>query len=240
MVVYSFYIFDRHGRFPCTGSYHTSLTINCCNSRVYLQTTLASPSGLDHKQIFPTNIRSLNPEQWRNASVIWTVCADNGWRCETHFRHGLLLAKHGPQAGRRGWQVRPLPLRPLIDYGRSLTVRLLVLYSFVSYRTNQYKLHYFETPTNIKFVMLTDLKSPSMRLALEQIYINLYVEYGMWWRVYIWMLLTGISQQWLRTRCHPWNTLVVWESTMSFSKNPWNSLWYVILDDYVSVVLTRG
>lgn len=50
--------------------------------------------------------------------------------------------------------------------------------SFVSYRTNQYKLHYFETPTNIKFVMLTDLKSPSMRLALEQIYINLYVEYG--------------------------------------------------------------
>ena len=25
--------------------------------------------------------------------------------------------------------------------------------------------------------MLTDLKSPSMRLALEQIYINLYVEY---------------------------------------------------------------
>lgn len=49
--------------------------------------------------------------------------------------------------------------------------------NFVSYRTNQYKLHYFETPTNIKFVMLTDLKSPSMRLALEQIYINLYVEY---------------------------------------------------------------
>lgn len=27
--------------------------------------------------------------------------------------------------------------------------------------------------------MLTDLKSPSMRLALEQIYINLFVEYGM-------------------------------------------------------------
>lgn len=28
--------------------------------------------------------------------------------------------------------------------------------------------------------MLTDLKSPSMRPALEQIYINLYVEYGAW------------------------------------------------------------
>ena len=44
--------------------------------------------------------------------------------------------------------------------------------------TSQYKLHYYETPTNIKFVMLTDIKSPSMRVALQQIYINLYVEYG--------------------------------------------------------------
>jgi hypothetical protein len=26
--------------------------------------------------------------------------------------------------------------------------------------------------------MLTDVKSPSMRVALQQIYINLYVEYG--------------------------------------------------------------
>lgn len=50
--------------------------------------------------------------------------------------------------------------------------------SFVSYTTSQYKLHYYETPTNIKFVMLTDLKSPSMRIALQQIYINLFVEYG--------------------------------------------------------------
>lgn len=57
-----------------------------------------------------------------------------------------------------------------------LTSHVLVA-SFVSFRTNQYKLHYYETPTNIKFVMLTDLKSPSMRIALEQIYINLYVEY---------------------------------------------------------------
>ncbi|GKZ18688.1 TRAPP subunit bet5 [Aspergillus brasiliensis] len=49
--------------------------------------------------------------------------------------------------------------------------------NFVTYRTSQYKLHYYETPTNIKFVMLTDLKSPNMRVALQQIYINLYVEY---------------------------------------------------------------
>lgn len=49
--------------------------------------------------------------------------------------------------------------------------------SFLSYRTSQYKLHFYETPTNIKFVMLTDTKSGSMRLALQQIYVNCYVEY---------------------------------------------------------------
>ena len=50
-------------------------------------------------------------------------------------------------------------------------------YSFLSYRTSQYKLHFYETPTNTKFVMLTDTKSGSMRIALQQIYVNCYVEY---------------------------------------------------------------
>ncbi|CRG88576.1 Transport protein particle subunit bet5 [Talaromyces islandicus] len=49
--------------------------------------------------------------------------------------------------------------------------------SFISYRTTQYKLHFYESPTNIKFVMLTDDKAPSMRIALQQIYVNLFVEY---------------------------------------------------------------
>lgn len=48
---------------------------------------------------------------------------------------------------------------------------------FLSYRTSQYKLHYYETPTNVKFVMLTDTKSGSMRIALHQIYVSIYVEY---------------------------------------------------------------
>jgi len=49
--------------------------------------------------------------------------------------------------------------------------------SFISYRTGQYKLHYYETPTNIKFVMLTDTQTPNMRAVLIQIYVNLYVEF---------------------------------------------------------------
>ncbi len=50
--------------------------------------------------------------------------------------------------------------------------------AFISYRTAQYKLHYYETPSSLRFVMLTDTGVMSMRNVLHQIYINLWVEYG--------------------------------------------------------------
>ncbi|RFU77657.1 multiple myeloma 2 [Trichoderma arundinaceum] len=50
--------------------------------------------------------------------------------------------------------------------------------AFISYRTGQYKLHFYETPANLRFVMITDTGSASMRNVLHQIYINLWVEYG--------------------------------------------------------------
>ncbi|KAK1998287.1 sybindin-like family protein [Colletotrichum falcatum] len=49
--------------------------------------------------------------------------------------------------------------------------------AFISYRTSSYKLHYYETPSNLRFVMLTDTATLSMRNVLHQIYINLWVEY---------------------------------------------------------------
>lgn len=49
--------------------------------------------------------------------------------------------------------------------------------AFISYRTGQYKLHFYETPANLRFVMITDTASASMRNVLHQIYINLWVEY---------------------------------------------------------------
>jgi len=49
--------------------------------------------------------------------------------------------------------------------------------SFISYRTGEYKLHYYETPTKMKFVMLTDTKTNNLRVALHQIWANLFVEY---------------------------------------------------------------
>ncbi|ORY69937.1 Longin-like domain-containing protein [Pseudomassariella vexata] len=49
--------------------------------------------------------------------------------------------------------------------------------AFISFRTGQYKMHYYETLTNLRFAMLTEPGAPSMRNVLHQIYINLWVEY---------------------------------------------------------------
>lgn len=48
---------------------------------------------------------------------------------------------------------------------------------FLSFRTGEYKMHYFETPTQLKFVMLTDTRVGNMRTVLHQIWATLYVEY---------------------------------------------------------------
>ncbi|KAK0389457.1 hypothetical protein NLU13_3032 [Sarocladium strictum] len=49
--------------------------------------------------------------------------------------------------------------------------------AFISYRTAHYKLHFYETPANLRFVLLTDTGTLSMRNVLHQIYISLWVEY---------------------------------------------------------------
>ncbi|EPS37665.1 hypothetical protein H072_8663 [Dactylellina haptotyla CBS 200.50] len=49
--------------------------------------------------------------------------------------------------------------------------------AFLCYRTGHYKLHYYETITSLRFVMLTDVRTESLKSSLHQIYVNLYVEY---------------------------------------------------------------
>jgi len=49
--------------------------------------------------------------------------------------------------------------------------------SFLCYRTKEYKLHYYETLTRMKFVMMTDTRTNNLQLILHQIWATLYVEY---------------------------------------------------------------
>lgn len=48
---------------------------------------------------------------------------------------------------------------------------------FVSYRTSSYKLHLYETPSNYKFVMLSDPNVDSLLFVLRHIYSGPFLEY---------------------------------------------------------------
>lgn len=49
--------------------------------------------------------------------------------------------------------------------------------SFVSYKTSQYKLHYYESPTGIKIIMNTDVNVGRLQDTLQHIYKKIFVEY---------------------------------------------------------------
>ena len=49
--------------------------------------------------------------------------------------------------------------------------------SFTRYCTSSYSLHFFETPTGLKFVLNTDKDSVGVREVLNNIYSKIYVEY---------------------------------------------------------------
>lgn len=89
--------------------------------------------------------------------------------------------------------------------------------SFISYRTSHYKLHYYETPTSLKFVMVTDTKTNNLRIVLHQIYVSLYVEYGeCMGELRCWRSVVLIVIQLLRTLYRLSSILEELESTASF------------------------
>ncbi|MCJ1354335.1 MAG: TRAPP subunit bet5 [Icmadophila ericetorum] len=147
MVVYSFYIFDRHAE---------------C---IYKKKWLPPPST------------STSSSSTTNASSLVT--------------NGTSTTHHGPGPGtgksNNGGRAAGKALSDEDDakliFGTVFSLRGLVRKlggpedSFISYRTGLYKLHYYETPTSLKFVMVTDTKTGGLRVVLHQIYVGLYVEY---------------------------------------------------------------
>jgi hypothetical protein len=86
-------------------------------------------------------------------------------RRKTPFRSSVFSQKHDSQA------FFSVPLKPSVFRINGSDD------NFVSYRTSKYKLHYYETPTLLKFILITDAKSENKRVVLHQIYVSLYVEF---------------------------------------------------------------
>ncbi|PRT55903.1 Transport protein particle subunit bet5 [Wickerhamiella sorbophila] len=60
---------------------------------------------------------------------------------------------------------------------RNITRKLSDDDAFLSFQTSKYKLHFFESPSNLKLVLITDPMMSDACNALRQIYAGLYVEY---------------------------------------------------------------
>ncbi|KAK3401152.1 Longin-like domain-containing protein [Sordaria brevicollis] len=145
MVIYSFYIFDRH--------------TEC----IYSKTWLPPPSAATTSQHdIPTNnstsgagsANSTDPHHNPMRSARSAVSAANKASDDAKLIFGTVFSLRN--------MVRKLG-------GEDD--------AFISYRTAQYKLHYYETASNLRFVMLTDTGTLSMRNVMHQIYINLWCEY---------------------------------------------------------------
>ncbi|KAK3997300.1 Longin-like domain-containing protein [Cladorrhinum sp. PSN332] len=129
MVIYSFYIFDRH--------------TECIYSRTWLPPPSQQSLSSDPSQPPPAPTTSHHPQPSTKSS------SDNAKLIfGTVFSLRNMVRKLGGEDD-----------------------------AFISFRTAQYKLHYYETASNLRLVMLTDISTLSMRNVLHQIYINLWVEY---------------------------------------------------------------
>jgi hypothetical protein len=68
------------------------------------------------------------------------------------------------------------PTERFVCFEISIEYYLLLMFStrqaFRSFQTHNYKLHYFETPTNLKFAMTTDLAAGGIPDLLKSIYAN--------------------------------------------------------------------
>ena len=42
--------------------------------------------------------------------------------------------------------------------------------AFLNYRTNRYKLHFYETPTGMKFILNTDVNVANVKEYLHEVY----------------------------------------------------------------------
>eukprot|EP00026_Physarum_polycephalum_P002574 Phypoly_transcript_02581.p4 GENE.Phypoly_transcript_02581~~Phypoly_transcript_02581.p4 ORF type:complete len:144 (+),score=30.30 Phypoly_transcript_02581:2304-2735(+) len=102
-----------------------------------------------------------------------------------------IFNKHGTPIYYEEWH-RKKPAKNLAEEQKLMFGMLFSLKSFVTktspkpidektgfhyYKTSTYKLHFYETPTSVKFIILTDPNTPDLREELKRLHSAIYVEY---------------------------------------------------------------
>ncbi|KAI8073457.1 Sybindin-like family-domain-containing protein [Gilbertella persicaria] len=177
MTIYNLYIFDRH----CQCIYyqkwsHSNKPVNVSTTN----TTSNSNSQLNNSSsrlggLATSSSRFSTSSATSNHSSPMMRSGTN----EDSNTHNQTMQQSGMAAG----SVISIEEEAKLVYGVVLSLRNFVRKlngnqdGFISYKTTTYRLHYYETPTGLKFVMNSDPNTENLRLVLKQIYIQLYVEF---------------------------------------------------------------
>nr|XP_019050227.1 hypothetical protein I302_00652 [Kwoniella bestiolae CBS 10118]OCF29157.1 hypothetical protein I302_00652 [Kwoniella bestiolae CBS 10118] len=166
MTIYSLYIFDRH-----------------CEPVYYQDWHRTRPVRAPPPTSFKPGVHRLPPSQptdtstAANGNVRESIFSDNR---TSLISNGTTNSNNQKMSLPKGL---PFDEEAKLVYGVILSLRNMVKKlsgrdeAFTSYSTSSYKLHLFETPTNYKFILLSDPSSDSLRFVLRQLYVGPFLEY---------------------------------------------------------------
>ncbi|KAI8987061.1 Sybindin-like family-domain-containing protein [Pilobolus umbonatus] len=180
MTIHNLYIFDRHCQciyFQKWAHAHktataTSATGTSSNSQLGNSSTRLGGLANSTSRFSTSSAASSTAEQSPNVSSL--MRSEDNLQSQTGFTQ---------QSGLAAGSVISIEEEAKLVYGVILSLRNFVRKlsgtqdGFISYKTSTYRLHYYETPTGLKFVMNSDPNTENLRLVLKQIYVQLYVEF---------------------------------------------------------------
>ncbi|KAI9347127.1 Sybindin-like family-domain-containing protein, partial [Pilaira anomala] len=184
MTIHNLYIFDRH----CQCIYFQKWTHSKSSNNATTTSSSNNGTSNNNSQLGNSNSRlgglATSSSRFSTSSTASSVVDQNSpnanslIRSEDNHQTGITQ-----QSGLAAGSVISIEEEAKLVYGVVLSLRNFVRKlsgnqdGFISYKTSTYRLHYYETPTGLKFVMNSDPNTESLRMVLKQIHVQLYVEF---------------------------------------------------------------
>jgi len=200
MTIYSLYIFDRHCDCVYYQDWHRITPIRPGKDvlpGVAPGTSLADAHGSEERQL-PSQQQQQSRFTPSSAALPRNPSQSSRQDAASQSNLGPVRAPTvttGPDSASQQQQAQPntgasasagLPFdeESKLVYGVIFSLRNMVKKlsmkddeAFIAYRTSTYKIHLFETPSGLKFVLFSDPSVESLRFILKSIYQSAYIEF---------------------------------------------------------------
>ncbi|KAI8640400.1 Sybindin-like family-domain-containing protein [Parasitella parasitica] len=186
MTIHNLYIFDRH----CQCIYFQKWSHSNKSNNANTNLTLSNNASNNNSQLGNSGSRlgglATSSSRFSNSSAASSNAAEGSSslvRSGEDTTSQLQTTGITQQSGLAAGSVISIEEEAKLVYGVVLSLRNFVRKlsgsqdGFISYKTSTYRLHYYETPTGLKFIMNSDPNTESLRMVLKQIHVQLYVEF---------------------------------------------------------------